>query len=52
LANSAKGDDCKVFQRVALVSMCVMAAAGASQVMLSLWRELNRHDAGRRGRGR
>jgi len=52
MAKNAKGDDCAVFQKVALVSMCLMAAAGTSQVLLSLWRELNRKEDRQRGRGR
>jgi len=52
LARNAKGDDCAVFQKVALVSMGVMALASASQVLHSLWRDLNRKDDQRRGRGR
>ena len=52
MAQKAKGSDCEVFQKVALVSMCVMAAAGASQILLQLWKEINRRDHQGRGRGR
>lgn len=52
MANRADGTDCKVFQKVALVSMCVMAAAGASQIMLQLWKELRKKDDREHGRGR
>jgi len=52
LAKNAKGDDCAVFQKLALVSMGVMAVAGASQVLLSLWKELNRKEHRHSGRGR
>ena len=51
MASKAKGADCEVFQKVALVSMCVMAAAGASQILLQLWKELNRREE-RHNRGR
>ena len=52
MAKKAEGSDCKVFQKVALVSMCIMAAAGASQVFLSLLHELNRREHRDRDRGR
>jgi len=54
MAQKTKGTDCEVFQKVALVSMCVMAAAGASQVLLQLWKQLcQKENQGRhQGRGR
>ncbi len=58
MAGKTDGTDCKVFQKVALISMCVMAAAGASQVILQLLKELRRKDEHERsgrersGRGR
>ena len=36
MAQKTKGTDCEIFQKVALISMCVMAAAGTSQVLLQL----------------
>jgi len=53
MAAKADGTDCKVFQKVALISLCVTAAAGASQIFLQLWKELRRKDDRERGgRGR
>ena len=42
MAKKAEGADCQMFQKVALVSMVVMAAAGATQLMLQVIRELRR----------
>ena len=39
-----KDADCKAFRTVALCLMGVSALAMTSQVMLSLWKELNRQD--------
>ncbi len=36
-----------VFQKVAMVSMVVMAAASASQILVQLLREINRKDQAR-----
>ncbi len=47
MAKHAKGKECEIFQRLALVTMGVMAAATASQVLLQLWREINRQEKGR-----
>jgi hypothetical protein len=50
MAAKADGTDCKVFQKMALITMGVMAAAGASQVLLQLWKELRRKDDRDHGR--
>jgi hypothetical protein len=54
MAGNAEGMDSRVFQKVAMVSMGVMAVASVVQVLAPLLRELNRkHDDERsRGRGR
>jgi hypothetical protein len=54
MAQRTKGTDCEIFQKVALVSMCIMAAAGTSQVLLQLWNQLNHKENKdrRQGRGR
>lgn len=49
------GHDGRVFQKVAMVSMGVMAAASVMQMLMPLLRELNRkydHDDRERSRGR
>ncbi len=53
MAAKADPTDRKVFQKVALVSICVMAAASVSQIMLQLWKDLRRKEQHeRRGRAR
>lgn len=52
MARNAKGGDGQMFQKVALVSICVMAAASASHVLLSLWKELSHKHGGEREQGR
>ncbi len=52
MAAKADGTDCKVFQKVALVSVCVMAAATASQVFLQLWNQLHHRENRDRHQGR
>lgn len=42
MAEKAEGADSRVFQKVAMVSMGVVALASTAQVFLSLLRELNR----------
>jgi hypothetical protein len=45
MAANADGMDSKVFQKVAMVSMGVMAVASVAQMLAPLLRELNRkHD--------
>jgi hypothetical protein len=51
MANKADHTNALVFQKVAMVSMIVMAAAGATQIMLQVMRELRRDDH-EKGRGR
>jgi len=42
MAQKAEGTESRVFQKVAVVSLGVVAAASAAQVLLGLLRELNR----------
>ena len=51
MASKAEGIDCKAFQKMALVTLGVTAAAAASQVFLELWKELRRRDDRARGHG-
>ena len=44
MAKNAEGCDAKVFQKVALVSMCVLAAAAATGVVRDILRNLRRKD--------
>jgi hypothetical protein len=44
MASKAEGKDARLFQKFAMISMGVMAAAGASQVLLQLLREMNKKD--------
>jgi hypothetical protein len=50
MANGAKGREAEVFQKVALISMCTVAAASGMQVLLQLWRELNKPEKQERSR--
>ncbi|HEY4311535.1 MAG TPA: hypothetical protein VGN12_18965 [Pirellulales bacterium] len=50
MAGKADGIDCKAFQKMALVTLGVTAAAAASQVFLQLWKELRRRDEREHGR--
>ena len=54
MAEKAEGADSRAFQKVAMVSMGVVALASTAQVFLSLLRELNRKcdDIQRSSRGR
>jgi hypothetical protein len=52
MAKNAETCDARIFQKVALISMCVMAAASATQVFQSLLRELNRKHDREQSRGR
>jgi hypothetical protein len=57
MARSAEGGDAKAFQKVALVSMCVMAAATAATLVRDVLKDLNRKQTGKQfgddcGRGR
>ncbi len=52
MAGKADAADCKVFQKVALVSVCVMAAATASQVLFQIWKQLNHKESHGRHQGR
>lgn len=42
MAQNAEGADSRLFQKVAVISMGVVALASATQVLLGLLRELNR----------
>jgi hypothetical protein len=45
MARNAEASDARIFQKVALCSMCVMAVASLVQVFQPLLKELNRrHD--------
>jgi hypothetical protein len=46
MAKGANGRESEVFQKVALISMCTVAVASGMQVLLHLWRELNRQEKG------
>ena len=46
MAKGATGREAEVFQKVALISMCTVAVASGMQVLLHLWRELNRQEKG------
>jgi hypothetical protein len=52
MAGKADKSDAKMFQKVAMCSMIVMAAAGATQLLLQLIRELRKHDDHDHYRGR
>ncbi len=47
MAKNASGRSGEMFQTVALVSMCTIACASGMQVLLQLWRELNKEDKSR-----
>jgi hypothetical protein len=49
MARNAEACDAKVFQKVALCSMCIMAAASAISAIQPLLRELNRKHHPNRG---
>lgn len=49
MARTAPASDAVVFNRMAMVCMGVMAAASVAQVFQSLLRDLNRHEAAKRG---
>lgn len=51
MAKNARGSSSEMFQTVALISMCVVAASAGAQVLMQLYRELNRPERGQ-GRGR
>jgi hypothetical protein len=51
MARNAGSRDGHVFQRVATVSMCMVAVLSGMQILMEIWRQLNRDDE-RRGRGR
>lgn len=45
MADKAKGADGLAFQKIAMVTMCVVAASSAAQVLLSLIRETHHKDS-------
>lgn len=51
MAQKAEGSDGKVFQKVAMISMGVMAAASVVHMLTPLLRELNRKYGNERDRG-
>ncbi len=54
MARSAPSGDALVFNKIAMISMGVMAAASVIQLLQPLLRDLNRHhsEKNKRGRGR
>ncbi len=53
MARQAEGKDAQMFQKVALISMGVMALASVSQVLLEIMKKsrcYDRDEVGRRGR--
>jgi hypothetical protein len=51
MARNAGASDGLVFQKVATVSMCMVAVLSGMQMLMEIWRQLNRDDQ-RRGRER
>ncbi|HVX16329.1 MAG TPA: hypothetical protein VHC22_34400 [Pirellulales bacterium] len=44
LARNAGAGDSVVFQKIATVSMCVLAVASGAHVLMQLWRDLHREE--------
>lgn len=42
MAQRAKGGNAEAFQKMAAVSMCIVAVAAGMQMLTQLWRDLNR----------
>jgi hypothetical protein len=51
MARHAGSSDGLVFQKVATVSMCMVAVLSGMQMLMEIWRQVNRDDQ-RRGRER
>jgi hypothetical protein len=52
MASKTKGGRGDAFQNVAVISMCVVAATAATQMLLQVYRELTRREERHKGRGR